>query len=251
MNGATFNFEQVDGVVGKRLERGKQGAGTVSEAKRNGHLTGGGRGKFFGTLRGKQEDEACEIFRIVVDVFGKDDTAIDVGGAASCNAREGFVASGEGVANATGGVFRGNAFQLWVSAKEILALGERDRMRGDGTNVREGGARTANELMFDVEDGFGNHREIAFEQKIEHANDRACESVFDGSQERIGSAVANCGERGVKRGPGHGSDGVAKKLNGGSFAESSMFALKGNTRFFESQGHSGLRCGFVAALSLL
>ena len=45
------------------------------------------------------------------------------GGAAAGDGGAGFVAAGQGFANAAGGVFRGDAFEVRVGYEETFALG--------------------------------------------------------------------------------------------------------------------------------
>ncbi len=54
-------------------------------------------------------------------------------------------------------------------------------MRSHGTKALQGGARAADQMMLDGQDGFRNDAEIAFEQEIVNADDRAGERVFHGS----------------------------------------------------------------------
>lgn len=65
MDGAAFDFLQVDAVFGERFERGEEGAGTVGEAHGDGHFVSVGRGRVvFGG--GTEEEEAGEIFGVVL-----------------------------------------------------------------------------------------------------------------------------------------------------------------------------------------
>ncbi len=122
VDGAAFDFLEVDAVLCERLERGEKGPGAMREAHGDGHFVGvgGRRGSF--SSRAEQE-EAGEIFGVVLDAGKKDDSAVVLCGPAGGDGGAGFVAVGEGFANASGGVFRGDAFEVRVGYEETLALG--------------------------------------------------------------------------------------------------------------------------------
>jgi len=101
-------------------------------------------------------------------------------------------------------------------------------MRGDGAKIGERCSGTADQLMLDVQNGFGDHGEIAFKEQVVNADNGACERVFHGSEENVGGAFCNGGEGGIEGGARNGGDGFAEKLNGGGFAEGAAFALEGN-----------------------
>src|SRR5438128_6317605 len=101
-------------------------------------------------------------------------------------------------------------------------------MRRDGAKTGQCGARAADELVFDVENGFRDHGEIAFKKQVINADDGASERIFNGSEQRAGSAFRNSGKGGIERGARDSSDGFAEKLNGGGFAEGAGFALEGD-----------------------
>ena len=82
--------------------------------------------------RRDEQNEAGEVFGIVVNVFGEDGAAVDRGSAARGDARERFVTAGDDFADAAGGVFRRNAFQIGMCEEEFFALCKRNGMRGDG-----------------------------------------------------------------------------------------------------------------------
>ena len=84
-----------------------------------------------------QEDEAREIFGVVLDFFGEDDAVVVVGGAASGDRGGDFVAAAEDFADAAGGVFGGNALEERMLREEAFALRERHGMRRDGLNFVE------------------------------------------------------------------------------------------------------------------
>lgn len=70
--------------------------------------------------------------------------------------------------------------------EEFFALGERDGMRRNGAKVSERRSGASDELMFDVENRFGDHGEIAFEEQVVDADDGAGERVFDWSEQSVG-----------------------------------------------------------------
>ena len=132
MDGAAFDFLEIDAVAGEGFEGGEERAGFVSEAQGKRHFVGLGRSELR-RLRGRNEqNEAREVFGIVVNVFGEDDAALDRGSAARGDTRERFVAAGDDFADAAGGVFRRNALQIGVREEEFFALCKRDGMGGDG-----------------------------------------------------------------------------------------------------------------------
>ena len=80
----------------------------------------------------RKQDEAGEIFGVVLDFFGEDDAVVVVGGAAAGDGSGDFVTAREDFADATGSVFGGDALVVWMLREETFALGECHRMRGDG-----------------------------------------------------------------------------------------------------------------------
>ncbi len=135
MDGAAFDFLQVDAVAGEGFKSGEERAGFMSEAKGDRHLVGFGRCELR-RLRGRNEqNEAREIFGIVVNVFGEDGAAVDRGSAARGDTRERFVTAGDDFADATRGVFRRNALQIGMREEEFFALCKRDGMGGDGAKT--------------------------------------------------------------------------------------------------------------------
>ncbi len=117
-----------------------------------------------------------------------------------------------------------------MGGEKALALGERHRMRRDGTNTFERGTRDGNELHLDWQNRFGDNREPALQQQVEYADDGASQGILDGREERVRGAFGDGAEGGVKGGARHGGDGAAEELNGGGFAESARFALKGHAQ---------------------
>src|SRR5579859_3996594 len=111
-----------------------------------------------------------------------------------------------------------------MGEKEMFTLSEGDRVRRDGAQIGERRSGTADELMLNVQNCFCDHGKIAFKEQVINADDGASERIFDGREESVGAAIGNCSESRIERSTGNRGDGVAKKLNGRSFAESATFA---------------------------
>jgi hypothetical protein len=231
VDGAAFDFLQVDAVFCKRLERGEERAGAVGEAHGDGHFASvrWRQPRFVG---GAEEDEASEIFGVVLKAGGENDAVVVFGGAAAGDGCGSFVAAGEGFADAAGGVFGGDALEMRMCDEESFALREGHGMRGDGADVAECGAGAADEVMLDGEDGFGDDGEGTFEEEIVDADDWTRERVFDGGKESIGEAIADGAEGGVEGGARDRGDGFAEELDGGFFAEGAGLALKGDAQLW-------------------
>ncbi len=60
----------------------------------------------------KQQHETSKIFGIVLDTLGKNHAAIMLGGASSGDGGAGFVSARKRFANAAGGVFCGDPFEV-------------------------------------------------------------------------------------------------------------------------------------------
>ena|SRR5580704_10986906 len=131
VNGAAFDFEEIDAEAAEGFQRGEQGAGTVSETQGDGHFVcvSSRRRGFRG---GTKQEKAGEIFGVVLDVGGEDDATVVFGGTAAGDGGGSFVAAGEDFADAAGGVFGGNAFEMRMGDEEMFALGESHGMGGDG-----------------------------------------------------------------------------------------------------------------------
>ena len=80
-----------------------------------------------------------------------------------------------------------------------------------------------------MENGFRDHGEIAFEKQVIDADDGTGERVFHWSEENVRCAIRDGGEGGIESGARNSRDGIAEKLDGGSFAEGAGFALKSYT----------------------
>lgn len=142
VDGAAFDFLEVDAVFGEGLERSKERAGAVGEAHGEGHFAGVRSGRW-GFGGGAKEYEAREIFGVVLDVGGEDDAGVVLGGAGAGDGGAGFVAASQGFTDAAGGVFGGNAFEVGMSDEEAFTLGQRHGMTCDGAEVAKCGAGAA------------------------------------------------------------------------------------------------------------
>jgi len=234
MNGTAFNFEEIDAEAAERFERGEQCAGAVGEAQGDGHFVrvrSGQRG--FGG--GTQQDKASEILGVILDVVGENDAAVVFGGAAACDGGGCFITTGEDFADAAGGVFCGNAFEMRMGDEKTFALGESHGMRGNGTDGLESGAGAGDEAMLDGKNGFRNDREMAGEEQIVDADDGARQGIFDGGEESVGGAFLDGTKGGIKRRAGDRSDCRAKELEGGFFAEGAGLALEGDAHLHFSK----------------
>ena len=199
---AALDFLEIDTVLCEGLEGGEQGAGAVGEAHGDGHFMGiwSGRRDFAG---GAEQEEAGEIFGVVLDIRSEDDARVVFRGAAPGDTCAALITAVDGFAHASGGVFGGNALEMRMCGEEALALSQRHGVRSHGTKAIERRARTADEMMLDGQDGFRRDGESALEQKVVNADDGSCERVFDGGQKRIREPFADGSESGVKSRPGH------------------------------------------------
>ena len=228
VDGTTLDFLEVDAVFGEGLERGEKCAGAVGEAHGDGHFVGAGRRRR-GLGSGAEKKKAREILGVVLNVGGEDDGGVVFGGAAAGDGSGGFVAAREDFADAAGGVFGGNAFQVGMSDEETFALREGHGMACDGAEVVECGAGAADEVMLDGENRLGGDGEGAFKKEVVDADDGAGEGVFYGGQEGVGEGVGDGAEGGVEGGAGDGGNGFAEELDRGGFAERAGLALEGDT----------------------
>jgi len=71
-----------------------------------------------------KKNKTGKVLRIVLDGFGEDNAAVVSGGAAAGDAGGGFVSAREDFANASSGVLCGDALEMRVRDKELLALCE-------------------------------------------------------------------------------------------------------------------------------
>ena len=84
-----------------------------------------------------------------------------------------------------------------------------------------------------MENGFGDHGEIAFEKQVVDANDGTGERVFHWSEENVRCAIRDGGEGGIEGRARNSRDGIAEKLDGGGFAEGAGFALESDACGFK------------------
>ena len=230
VDGAAFDFLQVDAVFGEGFERGEERAGAVCQAHGDGHFVRvrRRRRRFVG---GAEEDKASEIFSVVLDVGSEDDTGVAFGGAAAGDGGAGFVAAGQCFADAACSVFGGDTLEVRMRREKTFALSESHGMRGYGADGIKRRVWAADQVVLDGKDGFGSDGEGAFEEKIVNADDGSGEGVFYGREESVGEAVADSAEGSVEGGARDGGDGFAEELDSGFFAEGAGLALKGYTHF--------------------
>ena len=76
MNGAALDFEEVYAVLGKGLQRGEEGAGLVSEPHGQADFCGVGFTKTLGLIGREQQDEAREVFAVVLNALAEDDGTV-------------------------------------------------------------------------------------------------------------------------------------------------------------------------------
>ena len=267
MDWTAFDFHQIDAVTGKRFQRCEERAGFVRKAERDGHfqrrarftllhppymkfghqvcLGGGtcasGARWFAGAFshHRDEKDKPGKVFGVVLDILGKNHATIMFGSAASSNRRTGFIAASESFPDTSGGVFCGHALQIRMRGEKTLALREGHRMRGHGAESLQGGTRATDEMVFDGENGFRDDAEIAFEQEIVNAHDRAGERIFHGNQKSVGGAFGDSAEGGIERCTWNSGDAFAQKLDGGGLAEGAEFALECHAnRLSIEYGHS-------------
>jgi len=121
VDGAAFDFLQVDAVFCERLERGEQGARTVGQAHGHGH---------FARIRQRrlrfacwtEEDKAGEVLGVVLDGGGQDDAAVVFGSAAAGDGCGSFITAGEDFSDAAGSVFGRDALEAGMGDEETFAL---------------------------------------------------------------------------------------------------------------------------------
>ena len=70
-------------------------------------------------------------------------------------------------------------------------------------------------MVLDVENGFRDHGEIAFEKQVIDADDGTGKRVFHGSKENVRCAIRDGGEGGIESWARNSRDGIAEKLEGG------------------------------------
>lgn len=184
-------------------------------------------------FRRKKQDEAGEVLGVILNRFAEDDGAVMSGGAASGDGGVRFISTLHHLANAAGSIFGGDALESGMGHEEAFALGESHGMGSNGAEVFEARSGTGHEVMFNGKNGFTADFERAFEEQVVDADDRPGKGVLDGDNQSVGGGVGNGLECGIERGTGHGFDLLTKKLDGGSFAEGTGFALEGDAHVVE------------------
>lgn len=232
MDGPAFDFLQVHAVAREGFERAEKRARLVRKPESDGHFVGVSSRDLRCRLLWNQQNKTSEILGIVLNVFGQNDPSVDISGAARRDSRERFVAARNRFAHAAGGIFTGDALQVRMGEEKLFALRERDRMRRNGAKIGKRSARAADELMLNVQNGFRDDRQVAFDKQVVNANDGAGERIFDGGEESIGVSFGNCAERRVECRTRNGGDGSTEELNGGAFAERAALALERNAGRF-------------------
>ena len=233
VDGAALDFEEIDAVFGEGLKGGKEGAGLVSEAHGQGDFCGTWLAKLHGLIGREKQDEAGEVFRVILDAFAEDNRAVVFRGTASSDGRAGFISARHHFADAAGGVFGGDTLEIGVRLKEALALRKSHGMRSNGAQQIEGRAGASDEVMFDGENGFAANFEGAFQQEVINAHDGACQGVFERQKQGIGDALRDGAEGSVKGGARNRVDGFTEQLHCCGLAEGAGLALKGNAHRFE------------------
>src|SRR5947209_20516657 len=102
-----------------------------------------------------KENETRKILRVVLDFLRENLASIASSGAFAGNGRVSLIASQQRFAYTPRSVFCRHPRNIWMLVKEALALCERHRVRGDGTNVAKCGAGAGNQVHFDGENRFG------------------------------------------------------------------------------------------------
>jgi hypothetical protein len=260
VDGAAFNFEQVDAEPAERFEGGEESAGLMSQAKGEGHFQhrrrrrllhpahaklhhdicycrGRGSRRIWRigwvafALRRNKQNKASEILVVVLDVGSEDDAAVVFRGAAAGDGCGGFVAAGQGFADAAGSVFGRDALEMGMRGEEAFALRERHGMTRDGAEVAERGAGATDKAMLNWEDSFRNHTEIAGKEQVVDANDRARKGILDGREKSVGGTFLDGPKGGIKSGARYRSDSLAKKLKRCFFAEGAWLTLESYAHF--------------------
>src|SRR5262249_11361105 len=88
-------------------------------------------------------------------------------------------------------VVNGYRFNPGMSAKEILTLSERDRMRQRLADVVERSVRNADQCMFDAAYRLSDDRQIVFEQEVVRPMNRAGHRVLHRNDAVAGSVIVH------------------------------------------------------------
>ena len=233
MNRAALDFAEIDIAMGERLEGGKERAGSMRELHCNRHFAGVGGGRDCGGVGfAAEQDEAREIFGVVLNFFSEDHALVVFGGATAGDRGGNCVATPEDLADAAGRIFGGDALEQRMLREEAFALRERHGMRGDGFDSFERCAGDRDEIELDGENCFGGDRQLILKHEVVDADDRTGERIFDGDKQSLGGVFGNGAEHRVERGARHRGDFGAQELNGSGFAEGAGFTLEGYAERF-------------------
>ena len=243
VDGAAFDFAEIDVVAREGFESGEQRAGAMRELHCDGHFARVGGGSDCGGVGfAAEQDEAREIFGVVLDFFGEDHAVVVIGGPAAGDCGGNRIAAAEYFADAAGGIFGGDALVQRMLCEEAFALRERHRMRRDGFDLVERRAGDCDEIELDGKNRFGGDGEPIFEHEVIDADDRAGQRIFDGDEQRVGGVFRDGAEDGIERGARNGGDFGAKELDGGGFAEGAGLALEGYAKRFRGLGRVRWLC---------
>src|SRR5206468_13041931 len=132
----------------------------MRQAHGDGHFASIAFVEFRCLIQRQQQHKTREIFWIILDIFGKDNTAVLLGGTPASDTSIRFVTTSEDFANASGGIFRRNTLQVRMREEEAFALSERHWMRSHGTKISERPAGTSDQLMFNSKNSLGRDREL-------------------------------------------------------------------------------------------
>src|SRR5215204_5562607 len=160
--GAALYLEQVYPTARERLKRVVERAGAVRELEDERELVSavGLRG------RGREQEEARVVLRVVFKPGAQHLSAVDFGGAATRDGRARRVATSEDFGDAPGGVLGGRTAYVGARGEEALALRERDRVRLDRADFPLVRAGAADEKVSDGDDDLGRDVERAVEEQV-------------------------------------------------------------------------------------
>ena len=92
------------------------------------------------------------------------------------------------VPHAAGGVVERHRLHIRMSAKEVAALVERDRMREHPSQIAQFHPRRRDQVVPDAQREFAMDEHVACQQQVEVLGDRTRQRVFDGNDGRIDAA---------------------------------------------------------------
>ncbi|HKV47300.1 MAG TPA: hypothetical protein VJN69_04360 [Candidatus Acidoferrales bacterium] len=168
-DGPALDFEKVNFAVGKNSERAVQRSGLMRELDHEGKFIGAGVvliGMPERLGQGREKQEACVVFAMVLDVFEQDFAAVDFSGAFGGDGGARGIVGGNDFANAAGRVERSHALELRMRAEEMFALRERDRMRLHGGKTVERSVPCSDQVKSDRVDHFRDDVQMALEKQI-------------------------------------------------------------------------------------